>query len=273
MVLRIFGSSLLAVSVALALWLFGETGAVFLLSFFAVCSQCELCRLMERFPSRPAIANLVFWTIVIMFGSWCLRPPCPGVGLTAIAAIFSTVCAVRKLQPRQLLSHLAPTLFALFYVPFTMQFGTMMLRDGGTVGLHLLGWSIAVSKLGDIGGLFVGSRCGSHPLAAAYSPKKTLEGFFGAIALATAGGFLLCLLANRHCRFPLSPFLATVLAAAAAVVGAVADLFESALKRQSGLKDSGKMIPGIGGCLDLCDSLFFTLPMLYVAMQFSCCFG
>ena len=268
MLLRTFSTAVLLFAICLAVWLFGGDGAVFTLALFSVGSQAELCRLMEKFPSSPARRQLLFWTATIILGAWYLRPEHSGIWLSVFAAVFLLVCAIAKLRPEQLLSHLVPTLFAIFYVPFSMQFGVLLLRHGnGVAGLFLLGWTVLVSKLGDIGGLLVGGGIGRHPFAVEYSPKKTWEGFFGAIVAATAGGFSLCLLANWFCHFPLPLWASMPLGAVIAAVGAVADLLESALKRHAKMKDSGGAIPGIGGCLDLCDSLFLTLPTTYVAIK------
>ncbi|MDR2668262.1 MAG: phosphatidate cytidylyltransferase [Puniceicoccales bacterium] len=267
MPLRILGSAILFVAIWFCLWAFGQSGAVLIMAFFAIGSQIELCRLMKNFHATPARRQLLVWTAVIIFGSWYLRPMHAGIWLSVVAAVWILVCGVAKLRPEQLLNYLAPTLFAIFYVPFSMQFGILLLRSCES-GTFMLGWTVLVSKLGDIGGLIVGGGIGRHPLAAEYSPKKTWEGFFGAIAAATAGGFSLCILASWFCDFPIPLWLSMPLGAIIAAVGAAADLLESALKRHAKIKDSGRIIPGIGGCLDLCDSLFLTLPTTYAVLEF-----
>ena len=118
--------------------------------------------------------------------------------------------------------------------------------------------------LNDTGAYCVGSLFGKHKFFPRVSPKKSWEGFFGGLAFSAGFG---CLLA--FCGWTLADFsgvahreafwiVSSILTALAATIG---DLFESALKRHLGLKDSGKMIPGHGGILDRIDSLLFAAPV------------
>ena len=104
---------------------------------------------------------------------------------------------------------------------------------------------------------FAGRAFGSHELAPAISPNKTIEGFFGGligtIAVVVGLGWLLAM--------PLPQMAA--LGAAIAVLGTLGDLVESMMKRQTGIKDSGAIIPGHGGVWDRFDSVLFTAPLVY----------
>ncbi|MDR0679364.1 MAG: phosphatidate cytidylyltransferase [Puniceicoccales bacterium] len=266
---RILGTFFLLAIVGFAIGSLGAGGAVLLLALLALLSQVELCRLLERFSGKPDLGPLLFWTAAILLGSWYLRQPQAGIWLSLLALLYLLASAVVRLPPSQLLSHLAPSLFGILYIPFTMQFGILLLRWGERKweGLCLLGWTVAVSKLNDIGGLLVGGSWGHHPFATEYSPQKTWEGFFGGLLTAAAGGLALCSIAHWFCDFPIPFWLSLPLSALLAVVGTIADLLESALKRQAGTKDSGRLIIGIGGCLDLCDSLLLTFPTTYIFLQ------
>lgn len=104
---------------------------------------------------------------------------------------------------------------------------------------------------------FAGRAFGSHKLAPAISPNKTIEGVFGGligtIAVVVGLGWLLAM--------PLPQMAA--LGAAIAVLGTLGDLVESMMKRQTGIKDSGAIIPGHGGVWDRFDSVLFTAPLVY----------
>ncbi|MDR2663983.1 MAG: phosphatidate cytidylyltransferase [Puniceicoccales bacterium] len=269
MLQRIFGTILLLTVVGFAVGTMGASGAVLLITLFALLSQAELCRLMERFSARPSRGQLLFWTAAILLGAWYLPQQQAGIWVGLFALLSVIVGAVVRMPPAQLLSHLAPSLFGILYVPFAMQFGVLLLRHGPGKweGLCLLGWTVAVSKLNDVGGLLVGGGWGRRPFAAAYSPQKTWEGFFGGLLTAVAGGVAFCSIAHWFCDFPIPFWLSFPLSVLLAAVGTVADLLESALKRQAGAKDSGRLIPGIGGCLDFCDSLLLTFPTAYVFLQ------
>ena len=104
---------------------------------------------------------------------------------------------------------------------------------------------------------FAGRAFGSHKLAPAISPNKTIEGFFGGligtIAVVVGLGWLLAM--------PLPQMAA--LGATIAVLGTLGDLVESMMKRQTCIKDSGAIIPGHGGVWDRFDSVLFTAPLVY----------
>jgi phosphatidate cytidylyltransferase len=119
-----------------------------------------------------------------------------------------------------------------------------------------------VTKFSDMGAYVVGSLCGKHLLIPHISPKKTWEGFFGAIAFATLGSYGMLHLAGD--RLPaLNDLHAGILGVLLGFAAIIGDLAESIIKRSTDTKDSGQMLPGIGGVLDLIDSLLFTAPLLF----------
>jgi phosphatidate cytidylyltransferase len=129
----------------------------------------------------------------------------------------------------------------------------------GLLGLHsidpwLLIGVIATVSIADSAAYFSGKRFGKHKLAPLISPGKTWEGVAGAILVVTMYGLSLCYFLKIH----LGLIVALWLLVALSVVG---DLLESLLKRQAGLKDSGRILPGHGGVLDRIDGLIPTLPI------------
>ncbi|PWG63910.1 phosphatidate cytidylyltransferase [Spiribacter halobius] len=114
----------------------------------------------------------------------------------------------------------------------------------------------------DIGGYFVGRAWGRHKLAPAISPGKTWEGAAGSLALALLAALTLWALAPTL-GAP-RPGLGWLLGASVVTVaaGIAGDLFESLLKRQAGVKDSGRLLPGHGGVLDRVDALLAAAPVL-----------
>src|SRR5207237_7126291 len=114
---------------------------------------------------------------------------------------------------------------------------------------------------------FAGRAFGRHKLAAAVSPGKTVEGALGGLAAAlivgAAGGQLLFVAHSG-----LSPVAFGLLVGGiAGVLGQVGDLFDSALKREIGIKDFGGILPGHGGVLDRFDSMLFVAPAVAILMQ------
>jgi phosphatidate cytidylyltransferase len=130
-------------------------------------------------------------------------------------------------------------------------------RDGGA---WIILWLFIVVWSTDIGAYFCGRRFGRRKLAPQVSPGKTWEGAFGGVVLATAIGAALGLQVPALAQHSPNALYWVSGALFVAVISVFGDLFESALKRTSGMKDSGSLFPGHGGMLDRIDSLLATLP-------------
>jgi len=138
---------------------------------------------------------------------------------------------------------------------------------------HWVAYLLLVTKGGDIGAYMVGSTLGRHPLTPRVSPNKTIEGTVAGILTS----IVVSLLAFRFLLKGRLPFAAgeTFLWIAFAslglllgVVGFLGDLAESLIKRDCQTKDTRKFIPGMGGILDVIDSLLFTTPLFYAVVRF-----
>lgn len=127
-------------------------------------------------------------------------------------------------------------------------------------GPYWLIWALVLVWGADIGAYFAGRQFGRRKLAPAVSPGKTWEGALGGLLL--AGG--LCALGLLWLAAPMWPWLLIMLALVG--VSVFGDLFESVLKRATGVKDSGSLLPGHGGVLDRIDSLLAVLPVFAVLL-------
>ena len=128
-------------------------------------------------------------------------------------------------------------------------------------GIELLLWVFIVTWSTDIGAYFAGRRFGRRKLAPSISPGKTVEGLYGGIAAATLlGGAWAYATHLGAALFALAPILA--------ITAQAGDLFESAIKRRAGVKDSGAWLPGHGGVLDRLDGLV-PVAVLTAAAQLS----
>lgn len=170
------------------------------------------------------------------------------------------------------LETMALTLFGLLYVLWLFNFVTKIVyvvprADGGEVTGHFyVLYLIIVTKFSDMGAYLVGSVLGRHQLIPHISPKKTWEGFFGGLLFSLLGSH--ALFALLPAQLPGMTWIhATALGLLLGFVAVIGDLAESIIKRSLGAKDSGTMLPGIGGALDLIDSLLFTAPLLYFYLQ------
>jgi phosphatidate cytidylyltransferase len=152
-----------------------------------------------------------------------------------------------------------------FYVGSLLVTLAMLRRDGGDDGGKLVFMSLTFSWLADTGGYFFGRFLGKTKLYEAVSPKKTRAGFVGALVGASVGAALASLwylpaLPLAH-ALPLGLF--------AGALGQMGDLVESLLKRSTGIKDSGGIVPGHGGMLDRIDALIVVSPIVYLYASFS----
>lgn len=166
---------------------------------------------------------------------------------------------------------MAYTLFGLLYVPLLFNFLTKIIYVPPHVPHHPVGqiyvaYLIAVSKFSDMGAYITGSLIGRHKMIPHISPAKTWEGFVGALAFSVGISLLLRYLLPNQLGL-ISWSAAVWLALILSVAAVVGDLAESIIKRSTGVKDSGRTLPGIGGLLDLIDSLLFTAPILYYYLR------
>ncbi len=177
---------------------------------------------------------------------------------------------VKELVP---LETMAFTLFGLLYVPWPFSFVVKIVyllpRDAAlnVTGHWYVLFLVLVTKFSDMGAYLTGSLIGKHPLVPHISPKKTWEGFFGALAFSIGGACGLLALMPEKLHF-LTYGHAAMLGLILGFAAVIGDLAESLIKRSCEVKDSGRFLPGIGGALDLIDSLLFTAPMLYFYLRF-----
>ena len=161
---------------------------------------------------------------------------------------------------------ISTTLFGLMYVPWLLNFIQKINFFPGVDGKFYVLYFIIVTKFSDTGAYAVGSLIGRHKMIPRISPGKTWEGFGGAILFSTAASlvfahFLGDKMAGMNGRHAL---VLGFLLSSTAVIG---DLIESLFKREAGVKDSGGLFPGIGGILDLLDSLLFNAPIMYLYLR------
>lgn len=133
-------------------------------------------------------------------------------------------------------------------------------RDVGGLGPCYVFLTLTIAWMGDTGGYTFGRLFGKTKLYEAVSPKKTREGFLGSVVFSTAAS-----VAASFTYLPGLPALhAALLGCFGAVLGQGGDLVESLLKRSTGVKDSGSILPGHGGMMDRIDALIVVGPLVYL---------
>ena len=168
---------------------------------------------------------------------------------------------------------------ALMYLAWMLNFIAKVYFIGGTEmnGRYLVLFLILVTKCSDIGAYFTGKTCSqipgreNHKIAPKLSPGKSWEGFFGGIALSVIMATCLVMFLGDKMTvggvqvlgYPSAIFLGVCFA----TLGFFGDIAESVLKRSSGVKDSGSILPGMGGVMDVVDSLTLVAPLFYCYIQ------
>jgi phosphatidate cytidylyltransferase len=163
---------------------------------------------------------------------------------------------------------ISTTLFGLMYVPWLLNFIQKInfFQGLGVNGKYYVLYFILVTKFSDTGAYAVGSLIGRHKMIPRISPGKTWEGFGGAIAVSTLASVLFAYF-FRDKLVGMNWIHAVILGVVLSVCAVVGDLIESLFKREAGVKDSGHLFPGIGGILDLLDSLLFNAPIMYLYLR------
>ena len=161
---------------------------------------------------------------------------------------------------------ISTTLFGLMYVPWLLNFIQKINFFPGVDGHYYLLYFVLITKFSDTGAYAVGSLIGRHKMIPRVSPGKTWEGFGGAIFASALASVLFVHFFKS--RMPeMTRLHAMILGIVLSVGAVVGDLIESIFKREAGVKDSGRFFPGIGGILDLLDSLLFNAPIMYLYLR------
>jgi phosphatidate cytidylyltransferase len=165
---------------------------------------------------------------------------------------------------------MAGSFLGVLYVAFLFNFIVKLLvLEQDHAGRLLLLYLVTVVKFTDMGAYFVGCAIGRHKLIPRISPAKSWEGVIGGVLTGMAASVAYMRVLDFEIgRYQFQLHDALIIGVALAVAGVVGDLIESLLKRASGVKDSGTIILGMGGVLDVLDSLLFAAPVLYLYVRF-----
>lgn len=252
---------------ALVIWilLFQPTHLVnYLLWLVVFISGLEWARL----SGLQAVALRVVFAAIMVFISWYVLEQHYALAqwYVLLAAIWWVAIAayIMKTSPQSVKQKVSvqKLLSGVLIMPAAVI--AMSVLHSGPQGPQWLLYGLMLVWLADIGAYFSGRRFGKTKLAPALSPGKTREGLYGALLATT----LYSLIASFYFQLTTSStILLLVLSVVLTLISVVGDLYESLLKREAGLKDSGKLLPGHGGMLDRIDSVLATMPLLVVGMH------
>ncbi|MDA3918546.1 MAG: phosphatidate cytidylyltransferase [Deltaproteobacteria bacterium] len=158
---------------------------------------------------------------------------------------------------------IAKQFLGIIYIPVSLSL-LLFIKEFDQGNFWII-WLLITVFSNDTGAFYGGKFFGKNALSPNISPNKTIEGSIGGIITSLIVGFIFSVIFFKD--FSLS-FLMIPASFMLAVAGQIGDLFESAMKRASNIKDSGSILPGHGGMLDRIDGLLFAIPVLYVYLVF-----
>jgi phosphatidate cytidylyltransferase len=271
---RFISSVLLIAMLAVMVWQQSKNGLYLLVSLLALIAQWEFYVMQEAkglkvFKKAGVSCGAVFLVISYVGLVLMNREPRNSQALETFTILgvilFILGRQVFEKQQNTAVATVALTLFGFFYVPYLFHFIPKIIFNepgAGGNGIILALYLVIVTKITDMGAYLWGSWLGRHKMIPNISPKKTWEGFIGGILSSVALSLLLTWLMPEQLSVIVG-IHALILGFLLSLVSVVGDLAESVIKRDSQSKDSGAVIPGIGGALDLVDSLLYTGPLFY----------
>ena len=251
----------LYVGVIVAALLLGKYSFAGLIVIMTALSLVEFYNLIMKGPTQPQryIGTLLGTAAVALVLSYSLGWT-PAKYLWLILLLFLTPMVVEVFRGKASpLSNIASTLLAFLYIPLSLSLLVLLAFLSGdydysiVLGLFVFIWS------NDTFAYLTGKLIGKTPLYPSISPMKTIEGFAGG-AFVTIG--ITFLWSYFFTELPLHHWL--IIGLIIIIFGSIGDLFESSIKRNMKVKDSGTLLKGHGGVLDRLDSLFFSVPIVYI---------
>ncbi|MCH9739643.1 MAG: phosphatidate cytidylyltransferase [Epsilonproteobacteria bacterium] len=219
------------------MWLY--LGAFYLVGFN------EAVKLFDVKQKSPYIYAVIIWIIAYFY-------PNPDDLFFLMAIFFGAKLAYTQ-------EHVKKKLILPFLYPAVGFLFIFMLYT--TYGIEWLIWLLLIVVFADVGAFLVGKSIGKTPFSPS-SPNKTLEGVFGGIMMATVAGTFFAY------SIDLDTFIvALIISLATAIASVFGDLFESYLKREAGVKDSGTLLPGHGGVLDRLDGYLFGSVIMLIILR------
>ncbi len=268
---RVFSAIILVLVLGTGLYFGGSLWWILLL-FIALTGYREYCSAIlkgtDAEPAQeaekktegtrpPALPEIIGYIIAVLYYVLIFFNPSGIYMLYAMTgSVILFMCLFVFLYPRYSSSLMMQFYFGLLYVPFLISFLYLLrIRNNGIIEVLFV---VISSWICDTFAYFTGMLLGRHKLSPLLSPKKSVEGAVGgAVFSALFGGALAFIM---HYNIPLCALVTFT----GAVISQCGDLFASGIKREKGIKDYGKLIPGHGGILDRFDSIIITAPVIYI---------
>ena len=235
---------------------FGAPAYFVLISVAIALGVFEAVDSLRQTGRRPSLALAAACSLALLVCAYASRPALFAVVL-AVALYAGFALSLLPSRGATPASDVAWTLLVVGWIGGGGAAATLLLVAPS--GRSLLTAFILIAGAGDIGAFFVGRSFGRHKLAPRVSPGKTWEGLAGGLVAALSAGAVAGIVVE-----PLELGGGLALGALCGLIAPVGDLVESLFKREMGVKDSGRLLPGHGGVLDRLDALIFCAPAAYL---------
>ena len=257
---RVLSSLALIPIIVAAIW-FGDPWFTVIIALFAILGTTEFYRLAKASGGEPAASLGLLLVLAFIIGAHSTDERVPPLLVTTTILLPLIWLIWNQNRAKAFLSW-AFTLAGVFYIGWTMSHFVLLreLADGRDwVFMAILGTFAC-----DTTAYFTGRVFGEHKMAPSISPGKTWEGAAGGMTGAMAAVIALGLITGLdEIGYSKLVFLGLLLG----LFAQIGDLSESMLKRSSGVKDAGTIIPGHGGVLDRLDSIIFSVVLVYYYVQ------
>lgn len=273
---RLISAAFLAAFVLAAVFWFPSWAQVLALTVITSLALVEFYAFLSA-AGIPSFKGIGVGAGIVLQGTTWLAYYVPGHLSPADCELFIILGVVLLVLIRsfyekssdKLLATIGGTLLGFLYVPFLFNFMVKLLMEWGSAGgRFLVLYLLLVVKFSDSGAYFVGCGCGRHKLIPRISPGKTWEGLAGGLGTGVLVSVLVYLCAGvRAGDVHFSCTDAVLIGLLLGIAGVAGDLTESLFKRAVGVKDSSGVIRGMGGILDVLDSLLFAAPVLFVCAR------
>ncbi len=260
---RILSAAILVPLLLIALYALPKVVTVILVSLVCAIAAYELLvgtRMVGHI--RLVIYSMVFAALVPV---WCYYGMDGLAARVAILLFFALLFVEFMLSSMKMpFEKFAVCIFAAILIPYLL---TSLVRIYAPVGgRYVILIPFVIAFLADSGAYFVGCRFGKHKLAPVISPNKSVEGVLGGVAAAVIGMLLYCVVMQLIFGCTVNYGYALLYGLLGTVADVFGDLCFSAIKRQTGIKDYGNLIPGHGGVLDRFDSMLTVGPLVEILL-------
>jgi phosphatidate cytidylyltransferase len=235
---------------------------LFLTSLVACRELFRACKLTDEVNGSGSLeivgylAIIIYYLILVLSGDAALL----FMVLNAVLVVFMALYVLA--YPKFMVHQIMKAFFCIVYAPVMLS--CIYLTRSMEHGVYIV-WLIFISSwICDSFAYIVGMLFGRHKLVPKLSPQKSVEGAIGGVIGAIAAGALYGIFAQRLAPELEMTLIFAVICGIGAIIAQIGDLAASAIKRNHGIKDFGKLIPGHGGIMDRFDSVIFTAPVIYL---------